>query len=235
MAEFLRGFLIFWGYLIPAAIAMFLTRRFTKINDELFRKIMHFILLGAYIPLLFGFTVWWHCLAFLLPFSALLYPLLKLAVKIPGFSSFVNERKKGEYASSMLLAFVVMALSVAIGWGVMNDKFVVLASVYAWGVGDGFAALIGKKYGKRKITWKFADNKKSVEGSLAMLISSTIAVLIVLLVRGGIHPLWAIAISIVAASLSTLVELCSMNGLDTILCPAVSMAVILPLIALIGG
>ena len=235
MAEFLRGFLIFWGYLIPAAAIVFTIRKATKINDELFRKILHFILLGAYVPLLFGFSVWWHCVAFLLPFCLLLYPILKLAVKIPGFSRFVNERKKGEYASSALLAFVVMALSVTVGWGLMNDKFIVLAGVYSWGVGDAFAALIGKKYGKRKITWKIADNKKSVEGSLAMLVSSTVAVFIVLLVRGGINPFLALGISIVAAAVSTFVELCSMNGLDTILCPAVSMAVILPLIALIGG
>lgn len=235
MAQFFSGVLIFLAYLTPFALILLFVRKLTKVPDELFRKILHFVLLGAYIPLLFGFAKWWHCFIFVLCLGVLLFPTLILAGKIPGFSAFVNERKKGEFTSSMVLAIGVMAFSILIGWGLMKDRFIVLAGVYSWGVGDAFAALIGKKYGKHKITWKLADNKKSVEGSVAMLVTSAVAVLVVLLVRGGIHPLWAIAISILAATASTFVELCSRNGLDTIFCPAVSMAIILPLITILGG
>lgn len=235
MAQFFNGILIFIAYLTPFAISLLLIRKFTKIPDELFRKILHFVLLGAYIPLLFGFAKWWHCFIFVACFGVLLFPTLKLVGKIPGFSSFVNERKKGEFTSSMILAVGVMAFSILIGWGLAGDKYLVLASIYAWGIGDGLAALVGKRFGKHKITWKYADGKKSIEGSLAMLIASAVSVLIVLLLRGGINPLWAIAISIIAAAASTLVELCSKNGLDTIFCPAVSMAIILPLVSTLGG
>lgn len=93
-----------------------------------------------------------------------LLPVLALAERIPMFSSFVNERKKGEFKSSMVLAVGMMAFSTTVCWGLFGDKYLVLASIYAWGVGDALAALIGKKYGKHKIKWKIADGKKSVEG-----------------------------------------------------------------------
>ena len=235
MTEFLKGTLIVAVYLIVMGVSMLLIRKFTGVGDELFRKILHFVLLGAYIPLLFGFSVWWHCLIFVVCLGVLLYPVLLLAGKIPGFSSFVNERKKGEFRGSMILAIGVMAFSIVIGWGVLQDKYVVIASVYSWGVGDAFAALIGKRFGKHKITLRFVDNKKSIEGSLAMLITSCIAVFAVLLIRGGINPLLALAISLLASAASTFVELCSKNGLDTIFCPAVSMVIILPMVTLLGG
>ena len=235
MTEFLHGTLIFLLYLVPLAIIILLIRKFTKIPDELFRKILHFILLGAYIPLLLGFQTWWICIIFVACLLVLLFPVLIFAEKIPGFSRFVNERKKGEFISSMVLALSVMLGSISIGWGLFNDKYLVLASVYSWGVGDAFAALIGKRFGKHKITWKFVDNKKSVEGSLAMLITSALAVSIVLIIRGGLKPLPIVLISLLAATASTFVELCSKKGSDTVTCPLVSMLVIIPLLMLFGG
>ena len=235
MFEFINGLCIFLIYLIPAAIIMLLIRKFTKISDELFRKILHFILLGAYIPLLFGFNTWWKCIILVGSLIILLLPILKFAGKIPEFSSFVNERKKGEFTSSMVLALSIMLLTISIGWGIFDDKFLVLASVYAWGVGDAFAALIGKRFGKHKINWKFVDNKKSYEGSIAMIITSAISVFVVLLVRGGVNPIYALLIALIASTASTFVELCSKNGIDTITCPSVAMAIIVPLLMLLGA
>ena len=72
------------------------------------------------------------------------YPLLAAAGRIPAFTAFVNERKGGEFKSSMVLALTTMACAIAICWGLLNEKLLVLACVYAWGVGDAFDALIGK-------------------------------------------------------------------------------------------
>ena len=235
MTEFLHGVMIFALYLLPLGVILLLIRKFTRIPDELFRKSLHFVLLGAYVPLLFGFDTWYRCLIFVGVLLVLLLPTLFLIGKIPDFSSFVNERKKGEFLSSTVLALGVMALSITVGWGLFNDRYIVLASVYAWGVGDGFAALIGKRFGKHKISWKFVDNKKSYEGSLAMLLTSALAVFVVLLVRGGINPILCLLISLVAAAASTFAELCSKGGIDTITCPAVSMAIILVSMGIVGG
>ena len=114
-------------------------------------------------------------------------------------------------------------------------KPLVLACVYAWGVGDAFAALIGKQFGKHKIKFKFADHRKSVEGSAAFLVTSAVAVWIVLTVRGGIGTAGCLIIALAAATVAMFVELCTKDGYDTFTCPAVAMAVILPLIHLFGG
>ena len=50
MDEFLRGAGIFLLYIISMASLFLGARVFVKIPDELFRKLLHFVLLGAYIP-----------------------------------------------------------------------------------------------------------------------------------------------------------------------------------------
>ena len=222
-------------YILTAAAIMFTARKLITIPDELFRKILHFILLGAYIPLVFAFEKWWMATVFSIGMIIVCFPALYFAEKIPNFSSFVNERTNGEYKNSMVLAIGMMALSTTVCWGLLDDKYLVLASIYAWGIGDGLAALVGKKYGKHKIKWKLADGKKSVEGSLAMFICSFISVLSVLLIRGGSgFPLCFIT-ALLTGVACTIAEMCTKNGYDTVICPTVAMAVILPLVTLFGG
>ena len=235
MQEFLHGAYIFILYLTPMAIIMLLVRKFLNIPDELFRKTLHFILLGAYCPFLFAFDTWWISAGLAVSLIVILYPVLMLAGLIPAFSSFVNERKKGEFKSSMVLALLTMVLSISICWGIFGDKLLTLACVYAWGVGDAFAALIGKRFGKHKIKLPLADPRKSWEGSAAMFLSAVLSVLIVLLARGGLGFGACLLISLLAAAATTYVELITKDGLDTITCPAVAMAVIIPLIKILGG
>jgi len=214
---------------------MLTARKVLRIPDELYRKILHFFLLGAYFPFLFAFDTWWISAGFAAGLIVLFYPILVLAVRIPAFSTFMNERKKGEFKSSMVLALLTMVISISICWGIFGDRLLTLACVYAWGVGDAFAALIGKQFGKHKIKLPLADPRKSWEGSTAMFVSSVISVLTVLLVRGdmGFGP--CLLISLLAAVATTYVELITKGGLDTVTCPAAAMAVILPLIHLLGG
>ena len=235
MHELLHGALVFALYVIPAAAIMLIARKFLKIPDELFRKILHFILLGAYFPFLFAFHTWWISAGFAASLIVVLYPILALAGKLPFFSSFVNERKKGEFKSSMVLALLTMVISISICWGIFGDRLLTLACVYAWGVGDAFAALVGKRFGKHKVGLPLADPRKSWEGSAAMFASSVLSVLTVLLVRGGLGFGPSLLISLLAAVATTYVELITKDGLDTITCPAAAMAVILPLIHILGG
>ena len=235
MHPFLYGTFITVLYIAVAAGIMLPARKLIKIPDELFRKILHFILLGAYIPLCFAFETWWMAAVFSVSLIVILFPVLAFAEKIPMFSSFVNERKTGEFKSSMVLAVGMMAFSTTVCWGLFCDKYLVLASIYAWGIGDALAALVGKRFGKHKIKWKIADGKKSVEGSLAMFVCSLVSVLIVLIVRGGISIPACLGISTVAALVCTFCELCSKSGLDTVICPTSAMAVIIPLVTVLGG
>ena len=235
MQSFLFGALITSLYIIVMAGIMLAARKLFTIPDELFRKILHFILLFAYIPLVFAFEKWWMSAIFSASLMVVLFPALFFAEKIPMFSSFVNERKKGEFKSSMVLAVGMMIFSVSVCWGIFGDRYLVLASIYAWGVGDALAALVGKRFGKHKIKWKLADSKKSIEGSLAMFICAFVSVLAVLVIRGGIFLPYSFLISLAAATVCTASEMCTKNGLDTVICPTSAMIVIIPLTMLFGG
>lgn len=235
MQEFLHGGSMVILYLIPMAIMALTARKLIKIPDELFRKILHFILLGAYIPLITAFETWWKASGFAAFLIVVLYPVLTLAEKLPAFSYFVNQRRNGEIRNSMILAMSMMALSTLVCWGLFGDRYLVVACVYAWGVGDAFAALIGKQFGKHKIKMRLADHKKSVEGSAAFLVTSAIAVWSVLMLRGGIGSVGCLMIALAAATMAMFVELCTKDGYDTFTCPAAAMIVILPLIRLLGG
>ena len=230
MQPFLSGVGITVLYIIVAVGMIFLVRKCFTIPDELFRKALHFVLLGAYIPLVFAFEAWWMAAIFAASLIIILFPALSIAGKIPMLSAFVIERKKGEFKSSMVLAVGMMALSVTVCWGLFADRYLVLATIYAWGIGDGFAALVGKRFGKHKIKWKLADVKKSVEGSLAMFLCSLVSVFTVLLVRGGIGAAMCFVIAFLTAVVSALAELCAKDGWDTVICPVSAMLVMIPMV-----
>ena len=235
MQELLHGALVFVLYVLPLGLVMLLARIFLKMPDELFRKILHFILLGAYIPFLFGFKTWWIVVIFALILIIILYPALLFAGKLKMFSSFVNERKEGEFKSSMILALVTVIFSISVCWGIFGDKMLTLACVYAWGVGDALAALVGKRFGKHKTKLPLADPRKSWEGTLAMFVCAFASVLFVLLIRGGLGIGECLLISAVAAAATSYVELITKGGLDTVTCPAVAMVIIIPLTKIFGG
>ena len=232
MQPFLSGVGITALYIIVAVGIMLLVRKCFTIPDELFRKALHFVLLGAYIPLVFAFEAWWMAAIFAASLIVILFPALSIASKIPMLSAFIIERKKGEFLSSMVLAVGMMAFSVTVCWGLFADRYLVLATIYAWGIGDGLAALVGKRFGKHKIKWRFADGKKSMEGSAAMFLCSLAAVFTVLMVRGGIGVPMCFAIALLAAIVSTIAELCAKDGWDTVICPVSAMLVIIPMVTL---
>ena len=235
MQDLLSGTGIVCLYLAIAASTLVFLRSRITINDELFRKLLHFVLLLAYIPFVFAFDVWWHAIVLAVVIEVIAYPALMLAGRIPRFSSFVNERSKGEFKSSLLLAFTMLAVCIAVCWGWLQERLLVLACMYAWGVGDALAALVGKAYGRHKIHLRHTGATKSLEGSAAMFASSMASVAVVLLFWGKLNPAAALGISAAAAAVSAVVELLTPNGLDTITCPTAAMLVILPLTAFAGG
>ena len=233
MQPFLSGVGITALYIIVAVGIMLLVRKCFTIPDELFRKALNYVLRGAYIHLVFAFEAWWMAAIFAASLIVILFPALSIASKIPMLSTFIIERKKGEFLSSMVLAVGMMAFSVIVCWGLFADRYLVLATIYAWGIGDGLAALVGKRFGKHKIKWKLADGKKSVEGSAAMFLCSLVAVFTVLMARGGIGVPMCCAIALLAALVCTVAELCAKDGWDTVICPVAAMLVIIPMVTLL--
>ena len=235
MQELINGFGNIAIYFIICATVALLLRFMIKIPNEIFRKLLHFILLGSLLVFVFGFATWYAAVSASLIFAAVVYPILWLCEKFKAYSEITTERKKGELKTSLLLVFGMFALVMAVCWGLLDDKQLVLASVYAWGFGDAFAALIGKRFGKHKIEWKHINGKKSWEGTIAMFWVSFISVMIILVLRGGLGMADYMIISVMTAFISAAVELYTPNGMDTVTCPLAAMAVLLPLIWLLGG
>ena len=230
MIEFLYGMLILCSYFIICALIAVTCRKLFKIPDEIFRKILHFILLTSVFILFYAYDTWWISVITCIVFMVVVFPVLMLFESFKTYSKVVTERKKGELKISLLLVFSMFAGVIALTYGYFNDRLLGLAVIFSWGYGDALAALIGTKFGKYKIY-----KKKSLEGTLAMFITALITILVILFIRGMI-PLYGIVVTAVITSLVvSIVELFTPNGLDTVTCPLASMVVMILLLMLFGG
>lgn len=212
-----------------------LIRRFTHIKDELFRKMLHMILIIAMMFWPYVFEHWYAAALTSLVFIILFYSLFAILGRFIEFSEFMTERKEGEFRTSIVLVFTMYTVVVAVCWGWCGERLLTIATVSAWGFGDAAAALIGKRFGRHFIEGKHIEGRKSAEGSLAMFCTSFVCVLAVLLIRGGMAWYGYLLTALVTAFVTAVVELYSLHGSDTITCPFAAMAVILPLVRLFGG
>jgi len=97
--------------------------------------------------------------------------------------------------------------------------FIIVAGIMPMAYGDGFAALIGERFGK----WKYKIlAKKSVEGSISMLLFSFISVACSLLFYSLYSPIQlpsVFTLSLSVSLLATFIEALSPLGIDDLLVP----------------
>lgn len=235
MQELLRSIGIVCLYFIPLALLAFILRFSIRVPNEIFRKLLHFILLGSMPVFVFALDDWRISALTAVTFAVVVYPILMGLERIRSYSAVVTERKKGELKSSLLLVFGMFAVVISVCWGWLNDPWLALTSVYAWGVGDAFAAIIGKKFGTHKFRLNYVDPKKSVEGTAAMFFVSLLSVAALLMCRGGLTAVGYLVIPVITAAVSAMAELYSKNGMDTVICPLAAMLVLVPQVWLFGG
>ena len=234
MLELLKGYGILLIYFIICASSALALRMLITVPKEVFRKILHMILLGSIFVLVYAFKNWWVSVIATFVFIAMVYPILMLAERIKGYSELLTERKGGEIKKSLVLVFSMFVILISVCWGWLGERYLVVACVLAWGLGDAAAALIGKRFGKRHIKGKLADRKKTVEGTLAMFVVSFFSVLAVLLAYGPVVWYACVPIAAATAAVCAIVELCSKNGIDTLTCPLSAAIIMIPLIYLLG-
>ncbi len=233
--EFFTGLGTLLGYFILCASGALLLRRFVSIPAEAFRKTLHFILLFSLPVWVFAFQTWWVSALAAASFALFVFPLLTLEERIKGYSELLTERKRGEIKQSLMLVFGMFAVMICVCWGWLGDKLLLLACVFAWGFGDGAAALVGKRYGRHFLEGKLIEGRKSMEGTLAMFIVSFLAIITVLLLRGGLPWYAYLPVSALAAAVCAVVELYTLNGFDTVTCPFAAASVLLPLVLILEG
>jgi phytol kinase len=101
---------------------------------------------------------------------------------------------------------------VILTFGVTFNPLIGAIGILTLGYGDGLAAAIGSKWGKRKLIYG-----KSVEGSLTMFLA-TFIVTFTLLAFNFSLPI-ALSVGLVLAIFATLIELYTPKGLDNLTVP----------------
>lgn len=221
-------------FIICATIALFI-RFFSHCKKEVFRKMLHLILVGSSLVFLYVFPTWQYAVITAIVFAIALYPILWILEHHPAYSEITTQRHKGELKQSLIIVFSMFAIVIGICWGYFHNQHLALTSIFAWGLGDAAAALIGKKYGKHKIKGAFLDGKKSYEGSFAMFLCSFTSTMILLSFQHLLSLPSLIITSLFTALTSTISELYAKNGNDTIICPISAMISLLLCITILGG
>lgn len=235
ISQLVPGFAALIAYFVTCLLVVLPIRLLLRGPTEIFRKLLHFVLLFSLPVLLYAFETWWLAVLASLLFIVFVFPILAVAERLPGFSELLTERKGGELKRSLVLAFGMFAIVIGVGWGWLDDRLLVIAVVAAWGFGDAAAALVGQRFGRHGLQGKWIEGRKSVEGTAAMFLVSFLSVGLVLSVRGGL-PWYGLAlVALVTAIVTTAVELFTRNGYDTFTCPLAAASVMLPLVWLWGG
>ena len=234
LLEFFTGFGLLLCYFAVCASSAFILRRFVRVHREVFRKTLHMIVLGSIFVWTYAFQTWWISAVSAVVFTAIVFPILAFAERISGYSELLTERKQGEIKQSLVVVFGMFTGLISICWGLLGEKYLVIASVLAWGLGDAAAALVGKRFGRRFITGRLVEGRKSLEGTLAMFAMAFVAVMVILLANGSVIWYRRIPIALVTAAVCAVVELYTKNGMDTLTCPLAAAFVMIPLIHLWG-
>lgn len=234
LSEFIIGYGILLLYFLFCVVGILTLRRFVTVPSEVFRKTLHIIVLGSIFIFTYSFRTWWISAIAAMAFIVMVFPILFFAERIPGYSQLLVERKDGEIKRSLVVAFSMFTVLICICWGWLGEKYLVIASVLAWGLGDATAALVGKRFGRHFIVGKLIEGRKSLEGTLAMFAVSFVSVIVVLIAYGAVKWYGYAPIAIITAAVCAVVELYTKNGMDTLTCPLAAAATMIPLVRLLG-
>lgn len=226
--EFLSVLGIYIGLIAALAAILLIVRFTTKVPDYIFRKLLHIVAFTSILPLAYSTNIWWIAVAVEVLFLILVIAALWFFERFPFYKNLFVEKAKHEVIVSFITLFSLIALMLAVFWGILGaeHKYIAVAAIMAWGPGDAVAAIAGKKYGKHKLQGRWIEGVKSVEGSVGMAIASFACVFPILLFMSN-HP-WYISFifSLAIAPIASLTELFTKKGWDTITVPVVSALVL---------
>ena len=181
-----------------------------KQDPELVRKVVH---IGTGHVLLIAWWLQiptWLCVAAGVTFSA-----IALASHHTNILPMLNDVGRKTYG----VFYYALSITVLVGllWDHHPQYAVIGVMVMSWG--DGMAALIGKRFGKH--TFIYMGNKRSLEGSLAMFVTSLI---VMLGIFASGHSLSAhdIGVAIPVAAIAAMLEAFSPGGTDNLSVPLAS-------------
>ncbi len=220
--DVIKGFAFLQLHFLVLAGLTILLEKNVGLPGELYRKLLHIVSVFSIMPIVLPSSHWIASVLVCVLFMTEAY----LGTKFSNLEKNVNmkQRKSGEQQKSMLLLYATYSIVILIGWGVFGQKWMVILSVIAWGIGDAVAALVGKKFGKHKVSGSLIEGTKSIEGSVGMFIASFVSVFILYSRHTALSNMgFVVLVCFWIAVFSSLTELFSKNGMDTVACPMIAM------------
>jgi len=219
---------IYLAFIVACATVMIVIRFTTKVPDYIFRKLLHLVAFSSILPLVFVTEIWWIAAAVEVFFLIVVIIALHVFERFSFYKGLFVEKDKHEVIHSFIALFSLMTMLLVVFWGVLGaaHKYMAVAAIMAWGPGDGAAAIVGKKFGRNKLQGKWIEGVKSLEGSIAMAITSFACVLPVLLTLSPLSWQMCLLLSLVMAPIASMTELFTKRGWDTVTVPVVSALVL---------
>ena len=214
MLDCLKNFIL---YIIPCVIILLIVYKFFNVEKYIFRKLLHVVAFTCVAFMLFYAKSCIIACTTSIIIALVIYPILSYLEKYPLYNDIFVQKSKGEIKRSLLMLFFMFAFVTYVTWGLLDKAYLGFTVIVMWGVGDGFAALIGIPFGKHKIK----KYHKSVEGSLAMFLSSFIVGILSLHFYGQLELLRCIIYALVCSLFACIVELISPSEIDTISVPLI--------------
>lgn len=185
-----------------------------QIKEETNRKLVHVLLSFCFFLAHYFFKT--TMVAIILPLVFVIINMLSSKLKW-----FKNIKREDQDLGIVWYAISLLVL-VYISFE-QKDLFPIAScSVLVLGLSDAVAGLIGTRWGKHTINVK--GKKKTLEGSLAFFITSSIIFLVIL---KDVFPITYVEISIITASLTMMIERFSTQGLDNVTVPLSTMFILL--------
>ena len=228
MNELLKEYLsiLFW-FIAPCfgtGLIVLFIRFVFKPKDYIYRKVLHISAILTVFCFILPSHTWWIVILDILTILALINITLLIIERFKFYKLLFVDKSHHEILKMINAYYLIMVVLILLFYGLRGEeyKYLVIISILAWGLGDAVAALIGIKFGKHKLDIPFADNSKTIEGSLAMLITSFITCLVFLIIFMHFDA-WKLVIAPILVSLSiTYIEAISKDGVDNIFCPLIA-------------
>lgn len=229
LTEVLHVFGIWIAMIIAAAIILIVLRFTVKIADYIFRKLLHLIAIASIIPLVLLTEIWFVSVICIAIFLVLIVVALKCVEDCAFYDNLFVQKRKHEIIKSFLGLFIMMAIILTLCWGMFGKPYLAVAAIMAWGPGDGMAAIIGIRFGKHKFSGRLIEGAKSIEGCVAMAVTSFVSTFLVIFLMGGISWFIALPYALLVAVVSAFTELYTLGGWDTVTVPSAALVALLPL------
>ena len=222
-------------FILPAALAAIALNHLFQIPRVIFRKLLHLLAFSSAAIIVWRADCWQTASITMVVFAAVVYPVLLLFENRKGYAQLFVQKTPGEVKRSLLLLFLTDAALVAVTWGIFDLPYIAVVSILMWGSGDGIAALIGSRFGTHHVKLRFADPKKTWEGSWSMAGTATIVGTVSIMLMTAIPWHFCLLHSLIASLFGAYTELISRHGNDTVTVPVVHTVILLALHLLFLG